>query len=228
MNTCVCVYFSVCASRSSSSDDLWSFEKPTPMIILFLSGFRALTSKRHTGSGLIMQTISCFTLLSCHSEHLLLWNHAVSLSFIVRIYLCCMCEAAAVIRPKANTRSGCSLNPSPYPTDLHPYTSSVFVVSNDAVLIEISGASSGEDVEVAKACSLIGMSHAPRCTREKRVCVITQCRKTISNNRVCFKHADPPSWKHTRAARLRSVSLNVFHRQILLLLGLHNRLHALF
>jgi len=60
------------------------------------------------------------------------------------------------------------------------------------VLIELSGASSGEDVEVAKVCSLIGVlrTHA-------EMCVWLQSLKWISNNPVSVTHTASPIYLQT-------------------------------
>lgn len=70
------------------------------------------------------------------------------------------CETAAVFLPKANT--ACRLTPRilltvPLSSPLLPPLFLYVLMLH--FLIEISGALSGEDVEVAKVCSLIGVSH---------------------------------------------------------------------
>lgn len=67
-------------------------------------------------------------------------------------------------------------------------------------LIEISGASSGEDVEVAKVCCVIGVSHRHTHAEIVRVCVCVLYKplKTISNNPVSFTHTLTLPLTHTQ------------------------------
>lgn len=124
---------------------------------------KMLTSQRKFSA---MHTNGCSSVVFTLQRASITWKS----HFFVQVYSlfiemsCSVWDCSCLPPRNEHIRSGCRPNSSLHnsvPPSL--YLLCLCVLRLLSFLIELSGASSGEDIEVAKVCSLIGMSHICVC-----------------------------------------------------------------